>query len=633
MASRAERGEDSLPAYTGKMLTIDLTSGGLTYTSIPEDVMRSFLGGSGLGAYILWHCVRPETGPLDPESLLMFLGGPLTGTAVPGSGRHSVIAKSPLTGIWGEASVGGTWGRELRRAGLDGIIVSGKAANPVYLWVCDSHVEIRSARHVWGMDTYTASQVLRAETDADAAVSVIGPAGEKLVVISGIFTDGAEGRAAARCGLGAVQGSKNLKAIVVRGSSRPPVVNRDRLLSSVKDVAPSIVKKAEALGVLGTPRLVIPCEEVGDLPIRNWLLGRWQEGARRISGQTMKETILTGRYHCAGCPIGCGRRVRVDSGPFAPVNGGGPEYETLGVLGSGCLVDNLEAVAYANELCNRYGLDTIEVGGAASFAMEAFERGLLSEKDADGVALRWGDPNALIYLVRSIGEARGLGKVLGGGLRAAAQAIGGQSCEFALHVKGMALPAHDPRAYNSLALGYATSNRGACHLQAFSHVFERSLALPDVGIFPQDRFSWEHKGELVARAQNLMSVLDSLCVCKFTLSGGVTPTMLAEWLNLVTGWDIDANELMRTGERIFNLKRMFNVRCGVSRKDDTLPARILTHKRGEGGAANNLPPLNLMLSDYYQYRGWSEFGVPLASTLADLGIKLNHAAFTLDGVL
>lgn len=606
--------------YAGRMLNIDLTSGKWASTETPDQDLRMFLGGSGLGALILWERVPAEMDPLDPSSPLMFIAGPLTGTCVPGSGRHTVIARSPLSGIWGEASVGGTWGRELRRAGFDGIIVTGKAPSPVYLWICDSHVEIRDAKHVWGMDTYVGSHALRAETDPNAAVSIIGPAGERGVAIAGIFTDGTEGRAAARCGLGAVQGSKNLKAIVVRGTSRPPVVSRDRLVSSVKSMLPSIVQKSEALGMLGTSRLVIPCEQLGDLPIKNWLLGRWPDGAKKISGQTMKETILTGRYHCAGCAVGCGRRVKVDEGPFSPVSGAGPEYETLGVMGAGCLVDNLEAIAYANELCNRYGLDTIEVGGAASFAMEAFERGLLTQKDTDGVALRWGDPNALVHVVKLIGEARGLGKVLGGGLRIAAQALGGQASEFALHVKGLALPAHDPRAYNSIALGYATSNRGACHLQAFSHIFERAAALPDIGISSQDRFSWSGKGELVAKAQNLMAVLDSLCVCKFTLTGGVTPTLLSEWLNLVTGWDMDVAGLMKCGDRAFNLKRMFNVRCGVSRKDDTLPGRILTHTRGEGGAADNLPPLNIMLSDYYQYRGWTEFGVPATTTLAELGI-------------
>jgi len=605
--------------YTGKILRVDLTEKAIEIQRLDEGD-RKYIGGSGLAAKILYKETSPGIDPLGPNNLLIFMTGPLTGTPVP-CGRHSIVAKSPLTGIWGEASVGGTWGRELKRAGYDGIVVSGKSEKPVYLWIHDDEVQLREATHLWGKDTYQVDELLRKETDNSAVVASIGQAGEKLVRISAILTNGKDARAAARCGLGAVAGSKKLKAIVVKGSKKLKVFHEKKLRESLKKVVPSLREIPQRLRNLGTANLVVPCEVIGDLPIMNWRKGRWKEGAQKISGERMVETILTGHYHCAGCPIRCGKRVKITQGPFAGVDGAAPEYETLGTLGSSCLIDDLEAIAKANELCNRYGLDTIEVGGAIAFAMECYTNGLIDKEDTGGIPLEWGNSQALVELTRQIGEKKNLGDLLGQGLRRASEKIGGLAFEFAIHTKGLAFPAHDPRAYNSVALAYATSNRGACHLQGFTHIFERNLTMPELGYEEvQDRFSTEGKGELVAKLQDLMCMFDSLSICKFTLFGGIRVSHLVEWLNLVTGWDMDLREFMKAGERIFNLKRLYNVKCGISRKDDTLPSRVLTHQRKEGGAANNLPHLGKMLGEYYEYRRWSEEGIPLGDKLKELDI-------------
>ncbi|MDW8044645.1 MAG: aldehyde ferredoxin oxidoreductase family protein [Nitrososphaerota archaeon] len=606
--------------YVGKIARIDLSKSIIREERIPDSILRMYIGGSGLGAKILYDETGAGTDPFSPENRLIFMTGPLTGTKVPLSGRHQVVSKSPLTGIYGEADVGGFWGAELKKAGYDGLIIQGKAEKPTYIWICDGSITLRNAEHLWGMDTYDLDEVLKKETDGKAVVASIGPAGERLARIAAIMHDGKDARAAARCGLGAVMGSKNLKAIVVRGSGEVSVADEEGLMKSIKELSPMIIQNTKSLHNFGTSGATMAIEKVGDLPIKNWVKGKWEEGAQKICGQRMAETILTGRFYCAACIIGCGRRVKIDKGPYAPVDGAGPEYETVAGLGAMCLIDNLEAIAKGNELCNRYGLDTISTGAVIALAMEAYERGAISKKDTDGIELTWGNADAMVKMVEKIGKREGFGWLLGEGVKRVGEKISGIS-DAVLHVKGLELSFHDPRAYNSVAVGYATSNRGACHLQAFSHIFERNATMPEIG-YPeiQDRFGIDGKGEFVAKLQNVMSMMDSLKLCKFLFFGGIKITHIIQWIRFVTGWDMSVEEFMKTGERIFNLKRMYNVRCGISKKDDTLPLRILTLKRGEGGAADNLPPLERMLKQYYQYRGWDDQGVPKAEKLLELGI-------------
>lgn len=613
--------------YAGRILEVDLSTHSFHEVPLDYDEARKYIGGSGLGAKILYDRVGPEVDPLGPDNLLIFMVGPLAGTPVPTSARYAVVAKSPATGLWGEADSGGTWGQVLKWAGYDGIVVSGKSATPVYLWIKDGEVRVRDASHLWGKDTYETSDIIQASQGKNAAVACIGQAGERLCRLAGIMNDGNAGRAAGRAGLGAVMGSKNLKAIGVAGSRKPALADRARLLDNLRSLMPHIKENTASLAKFGTAGGVVATEASGDLPVKNWRDGSFVEGAQATSGQLMAEKILVETYHCGACPIGCGRVVKVDGGPYQMAEGAGPEYETLASLGALCLNDDLESIALGNDLCNRYGLDTISVGGVIAFGMECYEKGLITKEDAGGLDLSWGNPDAVIGMIHQIGKREGVGRLLGEGVKVAAETIGGLAPEYAIHVKGLECAMHDPRAYHSLAVGYATGNRGACHLQGQSHIWERAPknlqnAMPAL---PSDWFADRHgtqgKGKLVAQTQNLMSLLDSLKICKLLLNSRVGVDDFARWTSWVTGWEINGAELMEAGERMYNLKRMYNVRHGASRKDDTLPARILSHKRGSGGAADFLPRLGELLSEYYEARGWREEGIPAGATLQRLGLE------------
>ncbi len=615
-----------LGGYMGRFLRVDLTSRRITDERIPEATLRATIGGSGLGARLLFNETTRDTDPLGPENRLLFLTGPLTGVTIPTSGRHAVIAKSPL-GIWGEADCGGTFGNELKRAGIDGLVFEGRAEDAVTLLIADGTASLEDARDLWGRDTFETDEILRARHGKRTVVTCIGPAGERLTPIAGIMNDGSHGRAAARGGLGAVMGSKNLKAIAVCGSRRVPVIHEDRLRPLVKEMTLRIKERTQSFRDFGTAGGVLAAAAMGDMPIRNWRQGTWQVGIEKLSGQAMAETILTGRYFCKACTIGCGREVEVKVGPYAGVKGAGPEYETLAGLGSLCLVEDLNAVAKANELCNRYGIDTISTGSVIAFAMEAHERGMLSRADADGLDLSWGNAATVLALVEKIGRREGIGDLLANGVRFTARQLGGEASKFAIEVKGLELAYHDPRALASLAAGYATYSRGACH-RTYSHYLERN-SLPELGFEkPLDRHSAERKGVATAVMQDYGGLYNSLKLCQFIIRG-VTVQEVVDCLNHVTGWDMDIAELMRAGERASNLKRLYNIRLGMSRKEDTLPLRILHEKLPEGGAANFLPDLDAMLDEYYDYRGWTRDGIPTRMKLEALGLGADGASLGL----
>jgi aldehyde:ferredoxin oxidoreductase len=595
--------------YCGRILRVDLTEGKITEQIPDQNLLRQYIGGTGLAVRLLYDETTAHTDPLGPDNVLAILTGPLAGTRVPASDRFAVAARSPLTGLWGEGDCGGKWASSLKRAGVDGVVVTGQAAKPVYLWVEDGQAELRDAQDLWGMDTY--------ELDLGGQMICIGPAGEKLVRYAAIMSGGKDGRAAGRCGLGAVMGSKRLKAIVAKGSGKVPVYDDEALKASVKEWIPTIREGTAGMSENGTDNGLITFERLGGLAIKNWQLGSWPEGVETLTGAYMTKTILTGRYACGGCPIGCGRVVEVKEGPFAMPKSAGPEYETVGAFGTMCMIDDLKPIAKLNELCNRYGLDTIETGSIVAFVMEARERGLLDEGPT------WGDAEGAVELVQRIGQRQDeLAHLLGEGLRPAAEKLGPRALEFAPHIKGMALPMHDGRAYYGGALAFATSARGACHLQGFSHVFERgAVTMPEIGYAEcPGRFEDEGKGELVAKTQDLMCLFDSFKACKFILFGRVKLTPLLEWFNQVTGWGLDVEGAMEIGERISNLKRMYNVRLGASRKDDWLPQRLLVQAKSDGGAAGRLPALGRMLADYYKHRGWDPMGIPSRGKLVALGL-------------
>ena len=613
-----------MAGYKGKILKVDLTSRTFDTICPSADDYRKYIGGSGLAAKFLYYDYNFNGNPLDPQKPIIFMNGPLTGTPVPNSGRHQVSAKSPATGIFGEANSGGTWGAELKYAGYDGIIVVGKSETPIYLWINDDATEIRSAERFWGRDTFEIHEPLLIETNEKAKVLAIGQAGENLIPLAAVMNDGPAGRCAARTGLGSVMGSKNLKAIVVKGSSKPSVAHMEELMEFTKSIVKQVQENTfvQHMRKVGTGGSAIIMEAKGDLPTKNWTVGTWREGAVNLSSITTNKNIKSNNYFCKGCVIGCGKEIEIIAGKYKGTFGGAPEYETVASLGSYCLVDDVEAVCKANELCNRYGIDTISVGGVVAFAMEAYERGIISVEDTGGLELKWGDGDVLIELIRKIVFKEGIGELLSHGVKYAAAKLGPIAEEFAIHVKGLELPAHDPRASGSLAVSYATSNRGACHLQGQSSIYEGFAKEPYIGVdAPLDRFADEGKGRLSASTQNIASIFDSLSLCKYLPYGNVGFKEVVKFVNLVTGWDMTEDELFKAGERIYNLKRLYNVENGISRKDDNLPSRILTLKFKEGGAANHIPNLGLMLNEYYEFRGWDEFGIPTPEKLKELGLK------------
>ena len=604
----------------GRILIVDLDVLGSKVFEVEEEVLRKYIGGAGLAAYLYHQMIKGDIAPLDPASPFIIMTGPLTGTPVMLSGRHGVAGRSPLTGFWGEASVGGHWGREFRRTGYDGMVLLGQASKPTCLTLMDGRLSFLDAAHIWGRDIFETDGILKKTHGEKIQVCCIGPAGENLVKFAGVFTDGPHGRAAARCGLGALLGSKKIKAIVVRGQEEIPILNPEPLRAGVRELMPTFTGKLKGMSNFGTPGLVVPCEAIGDLPIKNWTLGKWTEGAQKIGGQELNTKHLKKQYFCASCPVGCGRTVASVIDP-ALEETGGPEYETLGMMGSNCLIDDLPAVMRLNELANRFGLDTIETGAVVAFCMELYEKGLIGQKEIGSLDLRWGNAQAAEILIRKVVNREGFGDVLAEGLKVAAVKIGGMAMEYAIQGNNMALPAHDPRAYSSIALGYSTSNRGPCHTSGFTHVFERATIFPEIGIEKaMDRFQVEGKAEMAFKAQNIMNLWENLALCKFSVFGGIQLTQIAGWLKDICGWELSHQELFEVGERCFNLKRKLNIRWGMSRKNDTLPLRVITHRTSDGGAGNHLPPFNIMLADYYEKRGWTKEGIPTEETLKRLKI-------------
>ena len=607
--------------YVFRLLDVDLTKGETETRSIDSETIQRFIGGTGLAACLLWKEGPEDPDPLDPEAHLISMTGPLTGTPGTSSGRHGMAGRSPLTGFWGEANVGGNWGVMLRRAGVDGVRVFGKARGPVYLWINDNGVEIRDASHMRGKDTFDTQTILQKETHPKAVVSCIGPAGENGANLASVMTDGPDGRAAGRCGLGRVMGAKNLKAMAVFGKKKIPIARRQDLLKDMEGMMKSIQEMSAPLRRAGTPGIVIPQEELGSFPIKNYAQDRWPEGAQKIGWPSMEETLFIQNYRCAGCVLGCGRTVGMGASNN-PKTGltGGPEYETLALLGANLLVDDIRAVQRMNEACNRLGMDVIETGSLLGFAMEAFEKGLIPSHLLEGIEPRWGDGDVALELIQQMGEGKGFGKFLAQGYKGILEELSPEARDLAMQVKGLGLPAHDPRAYNSTALGFATSNRGACHLQGFTHVFERAVTEPSLGIHEvPDRFGTE-KGKMVADLQDLMAVYDSLSVCKFNLFGGVKVKDLARWFDRVTGMEMDDKELLLAGERIFNVKRLLNLRWGVTPDMDILPKRMLTMAKKESLSKGNLPPLDKMMKQYYKARGWDASGGPGPKKREELGI-------------
>lgn len=601
----------------GKALFVDLTTGTSTSKTLEESLLRAYIGGSGIAAWLFSSLVPPGIDPLDPANPLVFALGPLCGTTAPTSGRHELASLSPLTGLFAESDVGGAWGSVFRNTGYDFLVIVGASKMPATLVVTESGARIEEAGALWGQDTF-ATYDHYAEKYPGSETACIGIAGERLVKIACVSHDGRDARMAGRCGLGAVMGSKKLKAVVAAPSSKAPRAIHDAaaLGELTREVARNLPLKAELMSKFGTAGTLKGAYTFGDVPFKNWAQGGTEINLDAISGQKLAETgRLKKRFFCTMCSIGCGRVVELSDGKL----GAGAEYETVCELGANLLIDDIEAILAANEKANRYGIDTISAGGVIGFLMEAYEKNELNGLDLSGVVPAWGSGEALVRLIDLMGTRTGVGAFLGEGVAKVSKSVGNP--DYAIHVKGLEFPAHDPRAFNSLGLSYATGNRGACHLQGMTYSFEKSLSLPERDFAkPQDRFGFERKAELVVASQDFMSLMDSLKLCKFSLFGGSSATMALEWLNLATGWDMTMEEFFKAGERIFNLKRLYNCSRGAGRKDDSLPKRILFEPKG-GGAGQNLPPnFDASLDDYYALRGWTKAGIPTMAKIEELGL-------------
>ncbi len=606
--------------YVGKLLRINLSLNKISIEEIPHQYFKDYLGGSGLAAKYLYDENDFSDDVFSENNKLVFSVGPLNGTNYPTSGRFNVSCRSPLTKAWLDASASGRFGNLLKKAGYDVIIIEGKSEKPVYLYVNNDEVQLRDATEIWGEKTSKTIERIALECgNIKGSCCAIGPAGEGLVKMASIICSG--GRAVGRGGAGALMGSKNLKAVFVYGDKGISLQDELGFKETVKAAVGKLSENdtAKALKAYGTGVSMALAFESGDAPTKNWKQGSW-DGYMKISGITMAKTMLK-KYvpECYACPIQCARHVEIEEGPYA-MKGNGPEYETLGAFGSMCLNDNLESIAYANILCREYGLDTISVGSAIAFAMEAHEKGILEESAAAGIDLKWGNVEAILSLIEKIARAEGLGELLGQGVRRAAEVLGKGSEAFAVHVKGLELPMHDPRANYSMATTYATSPRGGCHMHGPSFMFERGRLLPDAGIATAfSPHETENKGYLAKVIQDYGAVVCSSVICMFT-TVALTPSDLSKAIEQSIGLKLEAAELLKAGERIVNLQRAFNIRLGLSSQDDTLPPRVLTSVEG-GPIEGRIPNFHQQLEEYYCLRKWEKDGRPSKEKLLELGLE------------
>jgi aldehyde:ferredoxin oxidoreductase len=598
------------PGY--RLMAIDLSEGSSEMEVVPQEDIQAFLGGSALGARLACAEMRPELDPLEENAPIFVLTGPLTGTAGPAVGRFTICAKSPATGLWGESNCGGFFGSELRKAGIDGLRIRGRAAEPVYISLRAGRMEILPAKHLWGIyDTYETQHAIREELgDRSTRIATIGRAGETQMRFANVSCD--HGRFAGRTGLGAVFGSKLLKGIAVRGSQAVPLARAEAYarLRSEANIALKEDTLSAAFRELGTGAGAEYFDYLGTMPKR-YFTGDTFEGVERVSGGNMAATILTGISACHACVIACGRRVKLSDGEERK----GPEYETITGFGPNLGIDDLEAITILGEWCDRYGMDTISVSNTIGLAYLLFERGMVTEKETGGLSLVWGNAEAALELVHQIGRGEGFGEQLAEGALALAARYGDP--EVAAQVNGLEVAYHDPRGASGMALVYATSPRGACHNQSDYFMVDLGQSVEAVGVEFMDRQGGAEKAGNVARHQDWSTLRDALVIC---ILANVPAQTIVDLVNAATGFDFSIEEMLQIGERAWNLKRTINNKLGLVRDNDRLPGHLMVPLEG-GGAAGYVPPLDEMLEAYYAARGWdAKTGEPSAAKLKELGL-------------
>lgn len=595
--------------YTGTILRVNLENKTIVKEPLNRKAAEDFVGARGLGTKYFCDEVDPKVDALGPDNKLIFMTGPLTGTAACCSGRYEVVAKAPLTGTIGAANSGGHFGPELKYAGYDGIIFEGVSDTPVYLYINDGKVELRDASHLWGKTVFEATDELNKDCGASFRVACIGPTGENLCLYAGVMND--KHRAAGRGGLGAVMGSKKLKAVVVKGTGSIGVARPEGFMAAMEN-ARNVLKAhpvtGEGLAAYGTEILVNIINETGGLPLRNGRDGAVYADADNISGETLAEKYLVRNKGCFGCCIGCGRVVRIPDGPFKSF-GEGPEYEAGWSFGADCGIDDLEAVCKANFICNEYGFDPITLGATIACAMELYEAGYLTEEET-GMPIRFGDAHTMVKLAEMTAKNEGFGKELAKGSYRLAEKCGHP--ELSMSVKKQEMPAYDGRALQGIGLEYATSNRGGCHVRGY-------MTSPEVLGLPtkMDPLVTEGKAGMLKVFQDLTALIDSVGICLFTSFAIGLPEVAAQYREAVGSDESDADILLK-GERVWNLEKRFNIAAGVEK--DTLPPRLLREELPDGPAKGKVNELHTMLEEYYQLRGWDSEGVPTADKVKELGL-------------
>jgi aldehyde:ferredoxin oxidoreductase len=621
--------------WANNRLVINLTNGKIRKEPLPRSLAINFIGGRGINSRTLYDLIDAETDPLGPENVLLFAVGPLTGTLVPGSGRYTITALSPSTVVgndkpcFGDSNSGGFFGPELKSAGYDQIIITGKSSRMAYLWIDDDSVAIQNATHIKGKDTWETDTIIKEEVgDPEVQTTSIGPAGENLcrnacIVGGGKVSKGVAGK----CGIGTVMGSKNLKAVAVRGSKGVKVAKPQALEKAVLKAVETLYSDSQSIlySKYGTASLVDSHQSTGRLPTKNYQETQF-DGYEKINAEALEEKYWTKSKACFGCPLHCRHYYKVKSGPYA-CEGEGPEYVTLGGFGSKCGNSNLESILYANTLCNKLGLDHQGASTAIAWAMECWQRGILNKDDTDGLVLEWGNPEIIIELIRKIVFREGIGNILAEGAYRAAKTFGKGSEKYVMHAKGQDPAITDPRAAKAWGLGYAVSSRGGDHLRALPTAetfFTPKQAEKLFGTREAvERSGVKGKGRLVKWSEDQRAVTDSLEMCKFVVRTVLMPPKWAKrFFNAVTGLDYTERQMMDVGERIVNVERAINVRQGLTRKDDTLSERFLKEPIPTGVAKGEVLNLRPMIDEYYEARGWDvETGVPKRQRLEKLGLK------------
>jgi aldehyde:ferredoxin oxidoreductase len=619
--------------YAGQILRIDLSKKKILKEPLRKDFIKKYIGCTGYAAAILWYELKPKIDPLSPENKIIFSTGPLTGTLCPCSGSYEICFKSPLTNAFGESRSGGIFGPKMKYAGFDHIIIEGKSDKPIYIWIYNGEVEIKDAQHLYGKTVHETTEIILEEVkDSQASIACIGPAGEKMVRFASIMND--RDRAAGRSGGGAVMGSKNLKAIAVNGEKDIEIANPEKFYEFVTEAEKALLKKT-ALRRFGTINAITVLNAMGALPTKYGYTGFFEK-AEDVSTERLSNKYLIKRRACFACPIGCGRYSEVKHGIWATPPHEGPEFETADMLGPWMCISNLEAIIKANYLCNNYGLDTISTGNVIAFAIECYEKGWIKEDLIKGIKLEWDNPENMIKLISLIAKREGIGDLLAEGVMRAAEKIGHGAPELALHTKGLEMPAHDPRGETKImAIKYAVEYRGGCHVHSgFPGLYDRSPeSLNDYGLKqfglpwpPKNKFIEEGKGIAYKFFAIFGQIPEIMGMCQFASMGSegnmITAKDYANIYSSLTGIEMNEYDLMKIAERVYNLKRCFNIREGFTRKDDKLPKRM--HEPIATGPARGeyVKNLDLMLNEFYEAMGWDiKTGIPTFKKLKELELE------------